>query len=184
MPEISAGFKFNADHTFEYTFTYGVVDKWGKGTWKLYRNQLVLKSEKSQPDKDFVLVYSDSSHHDGLIVKIIDSLQLPIPNIDCRLGGVTGVVVRTNDNGEALFPDQNSGLLEMMHPIYGTRISAFDLDSTCNFFLFSPSCDISEVYFKNFKIVVSSDILLVVMLPGIPTNDMVNIRSYKFKKIK
>jgi hypothetical protein len=50
--EVGSGFRFLEDHTFDFFFSYGALDRMGKGTWKLVEDKIVLNSE-SWPGERF-----------------------------------------------------------------------------------------------------------------------------------
>src|SRR5687767_8410729 len=68
--ETAAGFSIKPDGTFEYGFTYGAADKWGRGTWKLSGKQLTLTSAHQQPAQDFQLKQSDKGSKSGIKIKV------------------------------------------------------------------------------------------------------------------
>src|SRR5262249_41084480 len=53
--EVGSGFVFHPDHTFEFFFSYGSVDRQGIGTWKLESSNIILNSEP-WPGSDFKMV--------------------------------------------------------------------------------------------------------------------------------
>src|SRR5688572_24216187 len=116
--ETAAGFQLKPDYTFEYMFTYGAADKWGKGTWKLNGTNLLLTSSHKQPTSDFILKSSDASRKGGVLIKITDAQGRPMQHIKCRLGGEAGENQRTDEKGEANFKSTQSRKLELYHPIF------------------------------------------------------------------
>ena len=40
----ASGFKFNADGSFLFFFTYGAIDRYGSGAWTIENDQVVLQS--------------------------------------------------------------------------------------------------------------------------------------------
>jgi len=40
--ETASGFKLNADSTFEFYFSYGALDRYGKGKWQITNDKLIL----------------------------------------------------------------------------------------------------------------------------------------------
>lgn len=183
--ETAAGFRLKPDHTFEYMFTYGAADKWGKGTWKLNGTQLILTSSNKQPASDFILKSSDASRKGGVLIKITDAQGRPMQHIKCRLGGEAGENQRTDEKGEANFKTIQNGKLELYHPIYSVRISEIRLKSSHTNFLVQPAGDLSEVYFKDLAFQVAADQIISTTLPGMPPEDPAGQKKrYIFKKEK
>lgn len=59
--EMVAGFKFTADGTFEFFYSYGAVDRNAKGSFTIEGDILKLKSDKA-PGNDFAI---DKQFHEG-----------------------------------------------------------------------------------------------------------------------
>ena len=43
--ETASGFKLNTDSTFDFFFSYGALDRSGKGTWKQEGNKVIFNSK-------------------------------------------------------------------------------------------------------------------------------------------
>jgi hypothetical protein len=183
--ETAAGFQLNPDHTFEYMFTYGASDKWGKGTWKLSGTKLLLTSNHKKPASDFILKSSDASRKGGVLIKITDAQGRPMQYIKCRLGGEGGENQSTDEKGEASYKSILNGKLELFHPIYNLRISELQLKSSHSNFLIQPAGDLSEVFFKDLLVQVTEGQLISTTLPGMPSEDTAGqLKRYVFKKEK
>ncbi|MFC5272269.1 hypothetical protein [Adhaeribacter terreus] len=180
--ETAAGFEFKADKTFEYMFTYGAADKWGKGTWKTDGTRILLSSHHSQPRSDFILIQSDARNSQGIKIKISDAENRPYAYVTCRLGKEK---VTTNAQGEAYFRSIGSGNLELFHPIYSLRITQLQLNKKHNNFLIFPAADLSEVYFKDFEMEIGAEEITANQLPGMPPEDAAGkLKRYVFKQQK
>jgi hypothetical protein len=183
--ETAAGFQLKPDQTFDYVFTYGAADKWGKGTWKIAGTKLLLTSNHTQPASDFILQKSDASRKGGVVVKITDAQGRPLQYVKCRLGGEAGESKITNEKGEANFKTKFNGKLEVYHPIYTLRASELQLNPKHTNFLIQPAGDLSEVFFKDFSLEVSGEQLIAPELPGMPLEDAAGkLKRYVFQKEK
>ncbi|MCO4294718.1 hypothetical protein NF867_17785 [Solitalea sp. MAHUQ-68] len=176
--ETAAGFKLNADSTFEYFFTYGAADKWGKGTWKIANNRLVLKSNHTQPSADFKLVQSLKTPDKFIIIRVADSLNQPYRYVACRLNENEG---STDENGEVRYPLDTARFLQLYHPIYSLRLTTLTLDSDKNSFQIAPTCDLSEVFFDNLSFSIEENEINVTFLPGSP-DQPIGSRTFHFEK--
>jgi hypothetical protein len=79
--EMVAGFKFLANGRFEFFFSYGVVDRYAKGTFSVKDDSIKLKSEK-EAGKDFTI--KDQSHSGtGYTLKFEDANSFLLSNIRC-----------------------------------------------------------------------------------------------------
>ena len=70
--ETASGFKLNEDHTFEFFFSYGALDRAGQGTWKQEANKISFFC-LPQKEADFSLVRSKSTDEDAVTIRIIDA---------------------------------------------------------------------------------------------------------------
>lgn len=183
--ETAAGFRIKEDKTFDYGFTYGAADKWGKGTWKTVGSKISLTSSHAQPSADFVLKKSDASNKAGILVKIADDKGNPYRYVECRLGGENGEMLTTDEKGEVRFKGRGNGVLELYHPIYSLRLTQFNLKPGHTNILIAPAGDLSEVFFKDFEMTVSPGKLTSATLPGMPPQDAGGQKSaYDFNKQK
>ena len=178
--ETAAGLELKPDHTFEYWFTYGAADKWGKGTWKLTGQKLQLTSHHTQPEQDFVLKQSDNNYKQGIRIIIIYEPGKPLQYVKCRLGNETA---ESDASGEVDFKNIADGQLEMYHPIYGTRLTRISLDKNKTNFVIATAADPSEVYFRNFELEAKPDELVAGQLPGMPPEDTAGkLKRYVFHR--
>src|SRR5688572_6162612 len=146
--ETAAGFRIKSDHTFEYGFTYGAADKSGKGTWKLTGNTIILNSAKARPATDFILKSAANTNKKGITIKITDEKGGAYPYIKCWLSDVSGQEATTDNLGEVHFENTGSGMLELYHPIFSTRVTTLKLDLKQNDLIIFPAYDLSEVFLK------------------------------------
>lgn len=58
--ETASGFKLNPDSTFEFYYSYGALDRYGSGRWRVNGDSVIFDS-KPFPGKDFKI--ADSSVH-------------------------------------------------------------------------------------------------------------------------
>jgi hypothetical protein len=183
--ETAAGFNIKPDQTFEYGFTYGAADKWGKGTWKTVGSKISLTSSHAQPVADFILKKADASYKNGIVIRIADDKGHAYPYVECRLGGEGTETAKTDEKGEAHFATLGNGLLELYHPIFSLRLTTIQLKSGQTSFLISPVGDLSEVFFKDFEMTVAPGRLTSAKLPGMPPQDAGGQKnSYEFLKQK
>src|SRR5688572_6630710 len=183
--ETAAGFLIKSDGTFNYGFTYGAADKTGKGTWKLAGNTLLLNSSRPQPDTDFILKSSAATTKNGIHIKITDASGGTYPYIKCRLSEAAGQEATTDNRGEVQFATIGSGMLELYHPVFSTRVSKIKLNPKHNEFIIFPAYDLSEVFFRDFELQIQSNQLNSKTLPGMPTEDAAGQKKrYFFTKQK
>ena len=66
--ETAAGFKVNADSSFEFFFSYGALDRQGHGKWRIAGNEIVFNSTGTT--NDFVLESSEKTADNGILIKL------------------------------------------------------------------------------------------------------------------
>src|SRR5581483_8919909 len=135
--ETASGFKLNADSTFEFFFSYGALDRYGYGTWKVHNNNITLNSRRIYPGKDFKMVDSEKKNNAFITVKIDDKNSNLFSFVHC--------IAKTKD-GDTLFDADNDGLIilhketdsiHLVSELCSERISSFAINTEKeNFFTF------------------------------------------------
>ena len=69
--ETASGFKFNADSTFKFFYSYGAIDRNGSGTYTVKDKSVTLNSVQ-RSEKDFNMVSSKHNSYKGVTIKISD----------------------------------------------------------------------------------------------------------------
>ena len=69
--ETASGFKLNPDHSFEFFFSYGALDRGGKGTWETKQNKLILNSPVPT-EQPFQLVSHKSVPGNNVTIKLLE----------------------------------------------------------------------------------------------------------------
>ena len=69
--ETGSGFKLNTDSSFQFFYSYGALDRYGSGKWKVENNKVILNS-KPYPGKDFKLTDSAKDNNNFITIKIDD----------------------------------------------------------------------------------------------------------------
>ena len=102
--EMASGFKLNPDSTFEFFFSYGALDRSGKGTWQQNGNQVTFVSNQEK-GKDFSLISSSSVVNEAVKIKIVDANPSLRSNVYALLqSGDKRLEEITDKNGEISFP--------------------------------------------------------------------------------
>jgi hypothetical protein len=100
VTEVGSGFKFNLDHTFEFFFMYGALDRFAKGTWSRHGDTIVLNNDK-KPPLDFKLLQSKKTTGKEITIKIIDVNKMVLRNVYGSVKSGDSVYrAATNDKGE------------------------------------------------------------------------------------
>ena len=146
--ETASGFKLNADSTFEFFFSYGALDRFGKGTYTIKGHTLVLNSGP-RPAKDFKLKTSKRmAGLPGVLVKMVDANPQVVQFVEVNSN-------RMNSHGEAQIKAKSLDSISLFFQLCPDRASVFPItDKTHNYFEFAFEPWIMDVFFENavFKI--------------------------------
>jgi len=159
--ETASGFKFNADHSFQFFFSYGALDRSGEGRWEEKDNKVILNSRK-YPGSDFALITSNKNNSDLITIKIIDSNSFFNSHVYCLLksGGIQTEQF-SNNLGLISFPKQLIDSISLAFEFCGERRSVFlPLDPSHNYFEFKFEPWIMEVFFSGFTLEIEKNGLI------------------------
>jgi hypothetical protein len=155
--ETASGFRLNPDSTFDFFYSYGALDRGGKGNWAIQDSFVVLNSIGSAPD-GFTLKNSRKVKSEGLMVIIDD----PNPFFKKYVHGfVTGKEreeeQQSDHDGILRFQAGAYDSLLMMMEFSSEKVFRFPLvGKEENEFTFTFNPTILEVFFRNHKLKIDS----------------------------
>lgn len=151
--EVGTGFQLKPDSGFEFFFSYGALDRYGKGTWSLQNDSVIILNSDKRPPLDFRLEKCATTKEKTITIQVDDANK----NI---LRYVQGVV--KTKSGEEPFEMSNDGVAQLKYePIDSIaliftlcpdRYSVFAAGTGNNYFLFKIEPWIAEVFFENFSL--------------------------------
>jgi len=161
--ETGSGFKLEADSTFQFFFSYGALDREGRGTWAL-RNDHIVFNSAPRPGNDFALASSKQTKDDSIIIKIIDSSGFFLSHVYCMLhpiaigSGEKKVEAVSNKEGVIRFPKQDIDSLTLIFEFCPERSSIFTInDPAHNYFEFRFEPWMMEVFFTNYSLHINGN---------------------------
>ena len=148
--ETASGFKLNADSTFEFFFSYGALDRSGKGTWQQKGNQVVFYSKQVR-GKDFSLISSNTVTDDKVTIRIMDANPSLRSHVYALLkSGGKQLEEITNSKGEIVFPKTAVDSILLVLEFCPEKSYVFTNDNPGhNNFEFRFEKDIMEVFFDH-----------------------------------
>jgi hypothetical protein len=151
--ETASGLRLNADSSFEFFYSYGALDRQGKGKWQLQKNLIILNSSP-KPKSDFALIKSEEIKGDSIFVKITDNNNMVLRYVKCDFQiGNQIISANTDAAGRASIPQTKFESLELIFTICPDRPTVFvDLNKNHNYFEFRFEKWICEVVFKDLKL--------------------------------
>lgn len=154
--ETASGFKFEADGTFKFFFTYGALDRYGSGNWSINDDHIVLQS-RIWRGKDFALVSSQVVNENMVILKMTGGNPLLVKHVFFSLkNGADGTWQQANQSGAAGFPLQQVSAISMVFEFCPERFTHFAIENPeHNYFEFRFEEWLMEVFFDNFQLKLS-----------------------------
>jgi hypothetical protein len=150
--ETASGFKLNEDSTFEFFFSYGALDRYGSGKWRVKNDSLILNS-KPFPGKDFKIVDSALVSDNSTTIKIENPNNQLYRFVYCLVktpGGDT--VLNANSDGIIILPNKTD-TIHLLFELSPERMSTFVVDkSKFNSYTFHFEPWAVEVFFKEFTL--------------------------------
>lgn len=159
--EVASQLWLKADGSFEFFFSYGALDRTGKGTWiedNANLGRIVLNS-KTRPPLDFSLVSGRETNESQTSIKISDPNKALLPFVLVRLHAAKGVIEeRADSEGYIHIPLQPIQKIELAFELCADRFSTFiPANSKLNAFEFRFEPWIAEVFFNNIVVYKSAD---------------------------
>ena len=151
VTEVGSGFRLLEDHTFEFFFSYGGLDRTGQGTWKAAGNNIVFDSEP-WPGADFKIMRQDHKKQKGIVIQVTDKNTMLL----AYAGGIVSgdgnkMEFQTDQQGNAIVNLQTADTISLYHQFYSDQLSVFPVkDKKHNYFEFAFMPHLGTVYFKNF----------------------------------
>lgn len=158
--ETASGFKLNPDGTFQFFFTYGALDRYGMGNWKL-DNKTVTFQSRPWPATDFELTGSSVSGR-GITIKVSDANPIFQKRIFASLqNGAQGSWKAPDTNGEMFFDMNSADTITLAFEFTPERMSFLPLpDKEHNYFEFRLAPWALEVFFKDFNLKANRHMLV------------------------
>jgi hypothetical protein len=153
LMETGSGFKLNEDSSFQFFYSYGALDRYGSGKWKVENNRVILNS-KPYPGKDFKMTDSIKNNNEFTTIKIDDeNLQL-FSFVHCLIHTKNGDTLLDADNdGYIIIHERSVDTLYLISELSAERISTFAINnSRNNFYTFRFEPWVFEVFFKEFTL--------------------------------
>jgi hypothetical protein len=154
--ETAAGFKLNEDSTFEFYFSYGALDRYGSGTYKMDGDRVIFNSA-SWPGKDFKLLQSSTGKQNHVVFELKEKNTMLLPYVYFTIfnkGKQT--TIKTDSHGMAEAMVQPIDSIGVQFEFTPERMSVFKPSNpNHNYFSFAFEQWVAEVFFKNYPLKIS-----------------------------
>lgn len=153
MREMASGFLLKPDHTFQFFFTYGALDRVGSGKWAVENGRLFLNS-LAKPPNGYTLVKSGKKEHDFIQIVLEGDNHMAMRHTFVSLeDGAEGSWKQMNQQGDVQFPKQEIHSISLLLEFCPERIAVIPVAyKDHNEFIFRLGPSIIEVFFDNFSL--------------------------------
>ncbi len=153
--ETASGFKLMPDSTFQFFFTYGALDRFGTGKWKMKNDSTIIFESKKRPDADFRIVDSKTVGFGKFIMKITEENEHLLQHVSFVIySKKEGRIERNADaEGIAMFDANDVDSMGLIFEFCPDRYSIFPVkDKSKNYYEFRFEPWIFEVFFHNYQL--------------------------------
>ncbi|MEO6288557.1 MAG: hypothetical protein ABIO76_01480 [Ginsengibacter sp.] len=154
--ETASGFKLNTDHSFEFFFSYGALDRGGEGAWKAIGNQVIFNSKKPK-GQSFVLASHKSVDDDFITIKILEENPSFLSGVYAIVNSGNVKLESMSEGGLIRFPRQPVDSIVLLFEFCAEKTAVFAFTNKAeNYFEFRLDPSIMDVYFENVSLVMDS----------------------------
>jgi hypothetical protein len=158
--ETGSGFKLSADSGFQFFFSYGALDRYGKGKWSLKNDSIVILNSNKRPPFDFRLEKNSTTTEKNITIQVDDANKNILRYVQGFIKTKSGEVpFEMNNAGIAQLKNEPIDSIGLVFTICPDRYSVFPVSNNNNYFLFKIEPWIAEVFFENFILKFSDNML-------------------------
>jgi hypothetical protein len=156
--EVGSGLRLNADHTFEFYYTYGASDRRAVGTWSLDSGSVVLQGSKRK-GHDFDLKSRAREGGSGKVIRISDPNTFLQQSVVCFAYTERDTLIEeTDSDGIARFAADGIRRIELVHGLFPDEPTAIDCShDPSSYFEFTLNPSLGEVVFDGVEVKVEGD---------------------------
>lgn len=159
--ETASGFQLNADSTFQFFYSYGALDRYGKGKWSVKDGSLIVFNSAPRPPLDFKMVTHGQRDNNFVTVQITAPNTNLLRYVQGFIKTDTGAEeIETNDDGIAQIKIQPVDSIALIFTLCPDRYSVFPIiNKADNYFSFGFEPWIAEIFFENFTLSLNAKTL-------------------------
>lgn len=156
--ETASGFKLDKDSSFQFFFSYGALDRYGKGHWHVVNDTLLFNSGQ-KPARDFKLLSATPGTGPEIRLQIKGANTALLRHFYCRIkGGGRQQEGATDEKGMVAFKPQQMDTIEILFEFCPEKVSVFHTTAKgFHNFVFAPEPWLMEVFFQDFRLAVEPD---------------------------
>ena len=158
--ETASSLKLNADSSFEFFFSYGSLDRYGKGKWSLQNNSVIILNSEKRPPLDFKLEKASTADQKNIIIQIDNENKNILRYVQGFVKTKSGEQnFEMNDDGIAEIKNQPVDSIGLIFTLCPDRYSVIPVSENNNHFVFRIEPWIATVFFDNFTLHYSDNML-------------------------
>ena len=148
--EMASIIRLNADSSFDFFFSYGALDREGKGRWHEGNGTVELQS-RSAPGHGFTLEKSQHASASCFHISVQEKNSNLFAYLYCTLHTPSGEITRKLDSHGSLYVDAAGvSSITMVFELCPDNPSSFPIiDPTLNELVFTMNPSLFEVYFNH-----------------------------------
>ena len=151
--ETASGFQLSADSSFQFFFSYGALDRYGKGKWTLQKDSVIVFNSDKRPPLDFKLEKHETTKEDNITIQIDDANKNILRYVQGFIKTKSGAEpFEMNNNGVVQIKNQQVDSVALIFTLCPDRYSVFPVTNENNYFVFRFEPWIAEVFFENFTL--------------------------------
>lgn len=158
--EMASVFLLNPDSEFEFFFSYGALDRQGRGKWEVKADRIYFNS-RAKPETDFTFLESRSIPGEFIHIKVGGGDPGFLRHIFCSLkNGAAGSWEQMSQDGELQLPSQPIETISILWEFCQERFSSIPVKQpTHNEFIFRVEPSILELFLENFSLQIEPGVL-------------------------
>ncbi|HEX5150198.1 MAG TPA: hypothetical protein VFW07_02050 [Parafilimonas sp.] len=154
--ETASGFQINADSGFQFFFSYGALDRSGKGKWKMLNDSTIILNSDKRPPLDFKLEKQTSAADKSITIQIDNNNKNILRYVQGFIkSGPTEIPFEMNAGGIARLENQEIDSVGLIFTLCPDRYSVLPVTRGNNSFVFQFEPWIAEVFFEDFILTYS-----------------------------
>lgn len=161
VKDTHSGFRLKSNYTFTFFFTYGGLDRYGSGSWTPEKNTVVFNS-RVKPARDFKLLTARRVNDNYVTIQFKDDNPGLTQKIEVILYTERGrQKLFTGEDGVVKFPKNVVDSIQVFPPLFPDHPFTYIVTNKIqNYFEFAFEKWIREVFFYDFTLVLSNNMLI------------------------
>lgn len=161
VENVKSSFLLKSNYTFTFSYNYKGIDRYGSGRWMTEKNTIVFTS-RLQPARNYKLLSARRVNDNYVTIKVTDPDPLIVKGVECILFTSRGKQkLFTGDDGIVRFPKHVVDSIQVFSPLFPDHSFSYIVSNKIqNNFEFSFEKWIAEVFFKDFTLRVTNNLLI------------------------